>query len=43
MYFLTFGALAVEGVDLVDAFAVVKTRLTGALVHLNVAKHTTIS
>lgn len=43
MHFLTFGALAVERVDLVDAFAIVETRLTGALVSVNMAKHTFVS
>lgn len=37
-YLLTFRALAVEGVDLVYALAVVQTRLTGALVRVDVAE-----
>lgn len=40
--FLTFGALAVERVDLVNAFAVVEARLVGALVCVDVAEHALI-
>lgn len=41
--FLTFGALAVEGVDLVNALAIVETRLAGTLICVDVAEHTLIS
>lgn len=40
---LTFGALAVEGIDLVNAFSIVKTRLAGTLICVDVAEHTLIS
>ena len=42
-YSLTFGALAVEGVDLVYALAIVKTRLAGTLICVDVTEHTLIS
>lgn len=42
-YFLTFRAIAVEGVDLVDALAVVEARLTGAFICVDVAEDALIS
>lgn len=41
--YLTFGALAVEGVDPVYALAVVETRLTGTLIRIDVAEDTLVS
>lgn len=43
LYFLTFWALAVEGVDLVDTLAIVETRLAGTLICVHVAEHTLVS
>lgn len=40
---LTFGALAVEGVDFVDAFAVVETRLAGTFVCVDMAEDALVS
>lgn len=39
---LTFRALAVEGVNLVNAFAIVQTGLAGTLVCVNVAEDTLV-
>lgn len=39
---ITFRTLAMERVDLVDAFAIVETRLGGAVICIDLAKHALI-